>query len=446
MDAPVKSPEWWRAKLLDKLSAQAHDATYYQNYYDGRFPDYGIVTTKYREEFGAMLRDIQDNWMELIVDAEAERMHVDGFRFGGADADAEAWEMWQRSHLDSDSGIAHTTALTCRKAFALVTPQGGDYPLITIEHPTQMIVATDPANRRHRLAALKKWTDEWTGRDRCTLYLPDALHRWGHRDSSNAWEPLDGEINPLGVVPVVPLINRPDLFGAGRSELQAVTSTQDQINKLVCDMIVASEFQAYQQRWGTGVELGIDEDTGKPKKFRDGPGAGWFVGDPDARFGAFPSADLTSYPKLLENRIQSLASRTRTPPHYLLGGMGDFPSGESLKATETGLIAKARAQMRHFDESWEEVIRLGFVAMGNDRGDSATAETIWRDPESRTESEHVDALVKLRSLEVPLQQLWEDRGYTPTQIARFRQMAVEEAFTRAVAEPVVEEPEPVDIN
>ncbi|MCU0261436.1 MAG: hypothetical protein MUE78_10485, partial [Ilumatobacteraceae bacterium] len=89
---------------------------------------------------------------------------------------------------------------------------------------------------------------------------------------------------------------------------------------------------------------------------------------------------------------------------------------------------------------------LAFQAQGDPRANAVQAETIWSDPESRTESEHVDSLVKKMAIGVPLQQLWEDAGYSQTQIARFRQMALEEAFTRAVAAgqlaapPAVESP------
>ena len=246
---------------------------------------------------------------------------------------------------------------------------------------------------------------------------------------------------------MVPLINRPNLFGGGRSELANVTSTQDQINKLVCDMIVASEFQAFRQRWATGVEVAMDETTGEDKApFKAAVDRLWATPDSEAKFGEFGSNDLKAYVTALENRIQSLASRSRTPPHYLLGGMGQFPSGESLKATETGLIAKVKSQRRHFGESWEEVIRLGFKAQGDARADAMSAETIWADPESRTESEHVDSLVKKLSIGVPMPQLWEDAGYTPEQIARFKTMMLEEALNRAVAgtgvDPMPAEPAP----
>ena len=452
-----QSPEWWRDLLLPRLQQQDRTASYFQRYYDGLHPTYGVVTDKYRETFAGMLQAITDNWMQLVVDAEAERMIVNGFRIGDdPKGDDAAHAMWQTSFMDADSDIAHTTALTCERSFALVSPpmNGDTYSKITVEHPSQMIVACDPGDRRVRLAAMKQWKDEWTGGLHVTVYLPDRLYRWRQNDSSSQWSEMPGDPNPLGVVPVVPLLNRPNLFGGARSELANVISTQDQINKLVCDLVVASEYQAFRQRWGTGVEVAMDEATGEESApFKAAIDRMWAVPNADAKFGEFGSNDLTAYVNALENRIQSLASRSRTPPHYLLGGMGQFPSGESLKATETGLIAKVRSQRRHFGESWEEVIRIGFKGQGDSRADAVSAETIWADPESRTESEHVDSLVKKLALGVPLQQLWEDAGYTPEQIKRFKAMAIDEALTRAVAgagvdptAPVVPEPEPASAD
>jgi len=450
VDNVVQSPAWWRELLLPRLETQARTAEQFQRYYDGVHPDFGVVTDKYRETFGRMLGAIVDNWMQLVVDAESERMIVNGFRIGEDPAgDEDAHAMWQASFMDADSDLAHTTAITCERAFALVAPpaKGEKWSKITVEHPSQVIVACDPGDRRRRLAALKRWKDEWTGEEACTLYLPDGLYRWRQSDSSAQWREVEGDPNPFGEVPMVPLINRPNLFGGGRSELANVTSTQDQINKLVCDMIVASEFQAFRQRWATGVEVAMDETTGEDKApFKAAVDRLWATPDSEAKFGEFGSNDLKAYVTALENRIQSLASRSRTPPHYLLGGMGQFPSGESLKATETGLIAKVKSQRRHFGESWEEVIRLGFKAQGDARADAMSAETIWADPESRTESEHVDSLVKKLSIGVPMPQLWEDAGYTPEQIARFKTMMLEEALNRAVAgtgvDPMPAEPAP----
>ena len=84
--------------------------------------------------------------------------------------------------------------------------------------------------------------------------------------------------------------------------------------------------------------------------------------------------------------------------------------------------------MRFFGESWEEVMRLCFKVLNDPRGDVQDSETVWADPEYRSESELADALVKRSSIGVPRQQLWEDAGYSQTQITRFRAMEADDSL------------------
>lgn len=435
---PLTHEQVWKAyyeRLSGGLSRQVAYSEKYERYYDGIHP-MAFATAKYREEFIELLKAINDNWMPIVVDAVAERMTIEGFRFdGGAKGDQAAQQIWQANGLDAESDLMHTSALMCGIGYVMVWGQqdhatGTDEPLITIEDYRQVYVLPGHRRRLSR-AAIKAWTDE-DGKERVNIYLPDAIYKW--RKDRGDFEPWaeEGEPailpNPLEVVPIVPFYNRPMAKpGTCRSELHDVTSTQDQINKILCDAVVASEFAAYRQRWATGIEVELDEN-GKPKNpFESAINRVWIGPDPDSKFGTFEATDLDNYTKFIENRVQSIASRSRTPPHYLLGQSGSFPSGESLKATETGLVAKVRGRQTRFGESWEEVMRLAFRVKGDaKRGSDYKAETIWRDPESRTEAEHIDALLKLRSLGVPFRQLWEDAGYTQTTIERFADFLIEE--------------------
>jgi hypothetical protein len=83
--------------------------------------------------------------------------------------------------------------------------------------------------------------------------------------------------------------------------------------------------------------------------------------------------------------------------------------------------------MLHFGEGWERVMRLAFKVMKDKRAEAWSAEVIWRDPENRTESQHMDALLKLKMIGVPTDQLLSDAGYTPQQIARFKSMREDDA-------------------
>lgn len=445
-----RSPEWWLATMYRRLIVRSSKVSEFEKYYDGEHP-LSFVTSEYRQEFSSMLRGVSDNWMALVVDAVEERLHVEGFRMSDDPAgDKDAWQIWQENALDADSEMLHSTALQTGAAYALVWYGEDERPEITVEHPSQCYVAYESGSQRRRAAGLKAWIDEWTGEVRANVYLPDGIHKFistrhvtlgdyttkSGRDRSldvlsGFWRPMDGDegfvANPLGKVPLVEFRNRPRMLGDGRSEIADVISTQNQINKLVCDMLVAAEFSAFKQRWATGVEIPTDPMTGRT--LQDYAGAVdrlWHVEEENAKFGEFGETDLTNYVAAIENRVQSLASRTRTPPHYLLGSSGSFPSGESLKATETGLIAKCRSRQRHFGESWEEVLRLSFAVLDDPRADAVMSETIWTDPESRSEAEHTDSLLKKMSLGVPLHQLWEDAGYSQTQISRFKDMLLDE--------------------
>jgi hypothetical protein len=444
LDLQVGSPQWWLSRLLAKQQKRRAELELCNRYYKGEHP-LMFATDKWNTVFGELVGrgQFSDNWCELVVSAVEERLNPEGFRIGDeSKGDEKAWDIWQRNGLDAESQVAHVEALIHGEAYALVWADELGDPLITVEHPLQMVVAYQPGSRKKRAAALKTWVED-DGLQFATLYLPNLIYKFRSRGVGSAlwtpssvnvggWEPREvpGETNPLpnplGVVPVVPLCNRPRLLDPPESEIRQVIPKQDAANKIFVDMLISSEFASFRQRWGTGIDIPKDPETGKPvEAFSAGIDRVWTVATPDSRFGDFAATELDNFVKAIEMIVQHIASQTRTPPHYFYLS-GNFPSGESIKAAETGLVAKASRKMVSFGEAWEEVIRLAFRVANDSRAEVMKSETIWRDPESRSESEHIDAVLKKKALGVPEEQLWEDAGYTPTQISRFKQMRAEQ--------------------
>ncbi len=426
-----RTPAAWLAYLEKKLAAQQREIQIYEDYYDGRHR-LAFATLKFRQSFGYLFRALADNWCELVVDAPVERLSVEGFRFGKDDpGNQDAWDIWQANGLDSESVMAHTEAVKDGRSYVLVGDDeyGTGYPSITVEHASQVVVEHAPGNRRIRLAALKKWRDD-AGYEYATLYLPERIYKWETKEPSRYaptdgvsknWVPRAGEESGRNktapVVPVIPLYNNPTMLGDGRSDLKPAIPLQDAINKELADMLVASEFGAYIQRWVTGLQ--VDTDSKGPTsdmELKFAVSRLIVAEDEKAKFGQFQATDLNNYVVAIAMLLQHLAAQTRTPPHYLLGQIVNV-SGDALKAAETGLVAKVRRKQIDFSDSWEEAIRLALKLKGGAQPEKPmNAETIWRDPEYRSEGEMVDAALKRRALGVPLEAIWEMIGASPQQV------------------------------
>ncbi len=450
----ARTPEKWREVLLERLHDQARNHQGFDAYYTGDHP-LPDAPSGARNEFLRLMRLARSNWMELIVDAVAERLEVVGVRFGdGAGADLDVWRtIWQPNSLDETHGQVHTEALIGGAAAVLVWPNQApnERPNVTVEHPGQVYVELAGSDPRARRAAIKAWRQDgtdyaivMTAAGEVDPDTPAMVYKWLRLEGSSAWEPWQAPgdpsaafPHPLGVVSMVPFLNKRRMVGAGVSELSGgITDVQDRINETLFSRITAARFAAFRQRWMTGMDIPTDPETNKPiEPFKAAVDRLWMAENKDVEFGEFGATDLRPFIVGVESDIQHLAAISRTPPHYLLGQSGAFPSGESLKATETGLVRKVRARSLTFGGAWEEVLRLALSAMSDARGADDSLEVIWADPESKGLGELTDALVKLKTLGVPDEELWRMWGASPQEINRWRGAAARQQLTAAATAP-----------
>lgn len=425
--APVQSPLWWLARLYGRLVERQVDIENYDRYYRGDHP-LPWLPAQARDEFRRVLRMTRSNYMGLVVDAMVERMNVEGFRIGMEQAaDAETWRIWQANNLDSDSDQAFLEAAKSGAAYLLVGPNPADpqTPLISIEHPSQVVVEYEPGSRRRRAAGLKVWKDDWTGQLVARVHLPDYVYGFTARPATGGakprWEP-DGapRRNPVGAVPLVELPNNPQLGSGGVSELRDLTDVQDRINKTVADRLMTQDFGAFPQKWASGWPQ-TDEAGAPTPPIEVGRNRMVTTDVQEAKFGQWDAAPLDPYSSAKREDVKDIASRSRTPAQYLLGEMSNV-NGETLKASESGLVSKVRQRRRPHGEGLEEGMRLARRLAGIAGPDDARMETVWSNPEFRTEGELVDGLVKMRAMGLPLRAAWERWGASQVEMDRWEQM------------------------
>ena len=445
--AIAMTPGAWLAFLEAKLDAQVEAIADPDSYYNGE-QRLAFATAKFKEAFARYFPPLANNWCKLVVDTPAARLQVLGFRFDPDPstptwelaADSDAWDIWQASSMDATSAIVHTDAIKYGVSYVLVSPpdptDADAEPRITGEHPSQSFVYCDPADRLCRLAAIKRWTDELDGYAYATIYLPDQIAKWRSTEEAKdgrelSWQRRQddpGGPNDIGVVPMIPIENKPDLIYGGRSDLEEAIPIQDAVNKFCLDMQVSSEFHAYPQRFATGWERSTDAEghelSSRQVELYASQTRLWRAESADTNFGQLSPGDVNNYIQPISMYIDHLAAVTQTPAYYLKGQMANL-SADALHAADAGLVDRCWRKINNgFSDGWEEVMRTAFLAKGDQqRGKNSRAETIWKDPERRSLSQLVDAAVKMRQvLSVPLEMTWEMLGWSPEQIRQARDM------------------------
>jgi hypothetical protein len=425
------SPSELRTLAQSKLDWQAGRALRYQMHYDLEAGIIALLDTEERRTFRTFLHESYANWCELVVNAVAERLQVVGFRFGAPEQSDAAWEIWQANSLDADAELVQTDALVQGSAFALVQPDDDNPTGVTItgESAMQATVLYEPGSRRKRIAGYKRYcTSPWEqasgmmAGDAEVLILPDEIWTW-----QGGGEP-QVEPNPAGTVCLVELCPQPRTLAPPRSELHSAISIQDRIHTTIFNRMVATDYGAFRQVWATGIKIARDViktpdgDTFRVTRPFD-IGANRLLANeaPDGKFGSFPESTLTGYLASVTQDIEQLAAITQTPPHYLLGQMVNL-SADAIKAAETGLVSKCKRRARHLGEGWEEVMRLAFTLTGSPGATDNGAEVVWADMETRSQGQLVDALVKMATLGVPREVLWQRWGATPQEIDDWQAM------------------------
>jgi hypothetical protein len=447
MADPQLSPGAWLSFLSDKLDAQARASRGPTDYYNG-VHKLAFATAKFREAFSRYFPPMANNWMKLVVDTPVSRLGIEGFRFDpqpdkpgwDQEADQDAWAIWQANNMDAISQMVHTEAIKCGVCNVLISPTDDKYPLITAEHPAQSYVQCAYTDHRRRLAAIKRWIDEIDGYGYAYIYLPDVVYRfrsvekvkdklWTEVQWSSVARLGDDPVvnNPIGVVPMVPVENAPDLIWGGRSDLEVAIPIQDAVNKLCLDMQVSSEYHAYPQRYATGWETAADAQgnpiPGEQVEVRVGQTRFLRAESPETKFGVLEAGDVQNYILPIEMYVDHLAAVTQTPAYYLKGKMANL-SADALRAADAGLVDRCRHKILSYSDGWEETMRVAFLAQGDaKRGKTRAVETLWRNPETISLAQVVDAAVKMRtSLSSPLEYCWEMLGWSQQKILQAKQM------------------------
>lgn len=429
-------------------------ATYqkYEDYYVGEHK-LAFSTKKWEDTFGTIFEEFSDNWCQVVVDAMVQRMEIIGWEGDDKALAEQADNLFNDLGLGMEQDDLHTQTAVKGDGYMICWPdpeaEGDNSPQAYYNDAQEVNVEYSGQNRRKIIRASKKYQDN-NGDIHLFIYYPEFVDhfivpsQWTMAQLAamggspfltdetmplpHGWYRAEGRFgNPYGRVPVIHFKNRAIGSTHGISELKVVVPIQNAINKLLMDMMVGSEFGSFRQKW---VAAAAQPDQG----WRAGAERLWATTDSTAKFGEFGQIDLEPMFKAVESLLGHVGKTTQTPMHFLRG-VGDVPSGEALKTSESGLVKKVQNRQKHWGFQWSEVMHmLLWIANGNEP--ERPVRPVWRSPETRHELEQAQTAQLKAILGIPLEQLWKEHfGYTDDQIAEFKKLNL--ATFNAVIQQVI---------
>lgn len=384
-------------ELLQALDSRQHVYSELDRYYNGKSP---LSFLSHEAKVALQRFDrLSSNLCRTAVVSLQERLRLSGV------TGTDAWSLFEYSDLDQLATQAHKDALLYGVGYVLCWTDASGKPRATVESPRQVCVLRDPVTREI-VSALKRVRTKTT--TEAWVYYPDRVEHWRHNSpngGSAGYVLVETVEHSLGVCPVVAIGHEDE-----PSVIADLLTIQDAINKLLLDMMIASEYAGMPRRYASGIELvqvpKLDDD-GNPVLDDDGlpvledvtpfplENRMMTSEDPNSRFGALPAADLHTFEAGIKILISQAMMVSGLPAHYVGLLQDSVTSADALRAAEAALVARAEARQRLYGVGWEAVARrLVAIRDGVDVAD-VVARVVWAPADTRSEAQTADAAVKM---------------------------------------------------
>ena len=392
-------------------------------------------TTEYKQ----LADRAQTPWLWLVVKSLAQILIVEGYRPSTGDGPGP-WQYWQANGMDKRQVAIHVDALAYGYCYTRITagrdPVTGDpTPLIRGFSPRRMLAFfDDPADDIVPQSAIQV--------DRKMLEDPATKRAgWGHEvrlwgdthshllheyETGGELRYITSEPHGAGQCPIVRYQSDPDQEGRSPGEVEPFIPVAARIDQTTFDRLVVQRFSSWVVRTVSGMAEPSDKNDAEARKLQLRVEDLLIAEDHDTKFGSLPATPLDGFLKAKEADVHDLAAVSQTPPHNLLGQMVNL-SAEALAAAETSHARKGGMRKLTLGDGHNMTLRLAAAIAGDtDAARDVGGSVLWRDVESRSLAQAVDALGKMaQMLGVPLEWLWSRiPGATQQDVETMKELAL----------------------
>lgn len=389
----------------------------------------GLQPMRFMKDKIEPVMTFRSNLAEVAVTAVAERINLESvtasinFETGSVDVSEQATQLVKDSDFPMILQSLVTDMLAVGSAYIMVWSDQFGRPVVTGESAEQVSITRDPIHGGVT-AAVKRWqvlnSNGVLKEEHVIKYSPNRIVHLMRNDTRGKLTFVSSVDNPLGVVPVVPLINVKRLNDEnGSSVIDSLAPLLDALNKVIVDMLTTSESVARPKRYATGVNLedpdegfiadegfSADYDNYEPadlnsveSPFKDSDDL-WISEQAEAKFGQLAGADLGGYKTAVDLIIQQIMAVTSLPGHMVGVTSANPSTAEALKASEVALSSNAESRVRVINRPVEWAVRLLVALQFGVDPAIVDVKNKWASTSTRSIAQEADAAVKLVSQEV----------------------------------------------
>lgn len=432
-----------------------------RDYFNGKHAIY--LNDRAREYLGLHKDNtFKFNMCRTIVTSLANELNILGFATdenpeGDSPRPVAEWisQVFEDNKIDSLQDEIHESALSDSESFVIVEWDPIEERPSLIHNPyfvdpdsggdgTGVYMVYENNDPKQKLiAAVKRWIETVrTGvlgparsRLRMTIYYPDHFERWVY-DSAGRWEHFEedtGEVDeegeriikdwyidntdsqgePIGI-PVFHFKNK-----GLRPEHWDAIPMQDSVNKTLIDVLAAADLTSFQSYFGFGFYPTTDgkspaSDGSNLMKMGPAQFNGTTKTPDQASLQVIQGQDSSHLMDQFKDLVLSTAQITDTPASRFVVTAA-IASDKTIKEQERGLKKKGADRRGLFSPPWVEIMNMA-RKLSNIYGAAGLSEDVKISPIW----EHTETLEELQqkkeTLEIPIEQLWREAGYTEEQI------------------------------
>lgn len=421
-------------RMLEILEEEREKADLHDDYLAGRHRRPYMPPDAGRTEYALLAERSINNVMPLVINNIAQLLYIEGFQPSEVEDDDHipAWvDGWQANQMDRKQNAMWRAALKDGVAYAAVTPGEGGPRIRAVSARRMIALYEDPANDEWPIWALEvagpAYAYDYRVYDDTHVY---QLREMPRQYGENAYEVVGATRHQAPVCPVVRIVPSLDLEGRYQGEIAPLITSQDRLNQTTMDRLMVQSFGSWKIRTISGMDLPADQQEARTTKFDIAQDRFLVAADADTRFGSIPETPLQGFLTSIGSDQETIGALAAVPPHYLTGSLNNL-GAEAIAEARASLEAKVNERKHAFGEAAEQILRLcGWYLGDMDGWADYGAQVAWADAQNRSLSSVADALLKLMSLGIPPQMLWERvPGVTKGDLDRWRAAVADDELT-----------------